>query len=102
MKTPEAELKEKVKKLLDLLKPQLWYWMPVPTGFGIRGIPDFVGCWYGHFFAIETKAPRGKTTKWQEAIHQLIRVAGGSVCVARDIEDVKKFLVEVRNGKLIG
>jgi hypothetical protein len=96
MRTPEADLKDKVKKMLSLLAPQMWFWMPVPMGFGIKGIPDFVGCWKGHFFSIETKAPRGKATKWQERIHQLILVAGGSVCVAYSTEDVSAFLRKIQ------
>lgn len=100
MKTPEADLKDKVKKLLSLLVPQLWFWMPVPTGFGVRGIPDFVGVWKGHFFAIETKSPRQKPNPWQARIHKLILAAGGSVCVAYTMEDIGAFLRKIQDVRL--
>ena len=87
MKTPESQLKEQVKKYL-LNTPRLWFWMPVPNGFGIAGIPDFVGCWEGKFFAIETKAPKGKETSWQRLIREKIIAAGGLAVVAYKMEDL--------------
>ena len=51
MSTPEGTVKYKIKEYLKSLAPALWYFMPVPTGYGVRGIPDFVGCYKGRFFA---------------------------------------------------
>ncbi|MDE2097891.1 MAG: hypothetical protein KGL39_11630 [Patescibacteria group bacterium] len=87
MKTPEADLKDKVKKFLSSI-PEVWFFMPVPMGYGVRGIPDFVGCWKGKFFAIETKAIRGKESPWQKKIREKILEAGGIAFVAWEIEDV--------------
>lgn len=42
-----------------------WYYTPMNNGMGVGGIPDFVGCYKGHFFAIEAKAPSGKPTERQ-------------------------------------
>ena len=94
MKTPEGQLKEEVKKLLSGM-PNLFFWMPVPTGYGTRGIPDFVGCYYGIFFGIETKAPNGKETPWQRIVREKITNAGGFSIVTHDIEAVRALLRKI-------
>lgn len=91
MRTPEADLKDKVKKYLSNI-PECWFYMPVPMGYGIRGIPDFVGCFQGLFFGIETKAPKGKETPWQALVREKIFGAGGNSIVAYDLEEVKAFI----------
>ena len=85
--TPEGKLKAQVKELLTSI-PSVWYFMPVPTGFGVRGIPDFLGCWQGRFFAIETKAPGKKETPWQTRVRLQILAAGGLAIVTDKFEDV--------------
>ena len=94
MKTPEGQVKEKVKTLLSGI-PNLFFWMPVPTGYGTRGIPDFVGCYYGFFFGIETKATGGKQTPWQKDIEKKIKAAMGFYVVAYNEEDVRALLREI-------
>ena len=65
--TPEGVVKAQVKKILDAYKsPLVYYFMPTTGGYGRSGIPDFVGCVYGNFFAIECKAGKGKTTALQD------------------------------------
>jgi len=52
----EADVKKLVKKKLIEYKDRgLWYFMPPANGYGRAGIPDFVGCYKGNMFAIETK-----------------------------------------------
>lgn len=58
--TPEGRLKAAVKK--ELKRRGVWYFMPMQNGMGVVGIPDFICCAQGWFFAIETKAP-GKLTQ---------------------------------------
>lgn len=53
--TPEGRVKAAVRKVLDTYG--VWYYMPVQTGWGTAGIPDFVCCDRGLFLSIETKAP---------------------------------------------
>lgn len=66
--TPEGKVKKNVKELLNSFgcipasqaalatkAHHGWYFMPVPTGTGVAGIPDFIGHFMGHFFAVETK-----------------------------------------------
>jgi hypothetical protein len=101
--TPEGRLKQQVKKLLEehgfwragSARPvdvHGWFYMPVSNGMGTHGIPDFVCCWDGQFFGIETKAPGGKATPNQEMRHDEIRAAKGWVLVADNIESVREFL----------
>lgn len=92
MSTPEGAVKFKIKEYLKTLAPGLWFFMPVMTGYGIRGIPDFVGCYRGRFFAIEAKRKDGKPKPWQDLIMDLIRKAGGLVLVADNVETVRAAL----------
>lgn len=64
MKTEEGVLKDKVRAYLKARGA--WYNMPVPSGYG-RPTLDFIGCYKGRFFAVETKAPGKKLTPRQEA-----------------------------------
>ena len=59
----EADVKKEVKRILESLGA--WYFCPVPTGYGVQGIPDFIVCHYGLFIAIETKYGKNKCSKWQ-------------------------------------
>ena len=97
--TPEGKVKKAVKALLDSLKPDLWYFMPVPFGYGVSGIPDFVGVYHGRFFGIETKrAGEGKARARQELIARMIREAGGTVWLENDasLERTRLELAELK------
>ena len=87
--TPEGIVKRDIKAHLSGID-SCWFFMPVPTGFGVRGIPDFVGCYRGRFFAIEAKRPAGgKLTPWQEKIATAIQRAGGLWFLATSVEDIR-------------
>jgi hypothetical protein len=75
MTTPEGKVKKAVKRILDPLKPRVWYDMPVPGGWG-KSTLDFVGSAYGHPFAIEAKALGGKATPRQHATIRALEAAG--------------------------
>lgn len=77
--TPEGKVKKKVS---DLLKgtPGVYYWMPVPGGFGESTL-DYIGCHNGRFFAVETKKPGAKPTPRQLQIIASIQRAGGKTFV---------------------
>ncbi len=75
MATPEGKIKDKVKKILKTYE-NLYYEMPVPSGYGKSGL-DFTGCFHGRFFAIETKAPGKTLTALQrQAMHSIVRAGG--------------------------
>lgn len=56
MATPEGKVKDRVKRILQQHKPQLYAHWPVQTGFGAPTL-DCTGAIFGRAFAIETKAP---------------------------------------------
>lgn len=76
--TPEGRVKANVKKILDKYKKQVWYFMPVSGGMGQHGIPDFICCVSGMFFAIECKATQDLIpTALQSMQLTMIRNVGG-------------------------
>lgn len=76
--TPEGKVKRAVSKILTEFG--CYYDMPVPGGFG--GVTlDYVGCHYGYFFAIETKAPGKKPTERQKMTINMMQRAGAQVFV---------------------
>lgn len=61
----EADVKKEVKKVLASYGPKVWWFMPVPTGFGVQGVPDFICSVCGRFVAIETKFGSNGLTPYQ-------------------------------------
>lgn len=90
--TPEGKVKAAVKKYLH--ERGVWYCMPMGTGFGSSGVPDFLCCQGGQFIAIETKAPgkRRNTTVLQDRQLAAIGEAGGRAVVIDDVEQLKAIL----------
>ena len=81
--TPEAKVKAKVKAALKGLRDKgypVYYHMPVQNGMGAPTL-DFIGCFGGNFFAIETKAPGKKPTERQLDTIADIQKAGGHAFV---------------------
>lgn len=86
----EAKLKQEVKAYLDALGA---YWfMPVQTGYGVKGTPDFLCCLKGRFVAIETKTKGRKPNPWQERAIKQINDAGGLAFWADSLEYAKELL----------
>ena len=80
--TPEAKVKKQIRKILDTTR--CYYAMPIGTGFGNSGVPDFLVCHEGTFIGIEAKAGKGKTTALQEDNLKRIREAGGKAVVVNE------------------
>jgi pantoate kinase len=78
-KTPEAKVKDKIKKILK--DNNVYFAMPIGTGYGSSGVPDFLCCVNGHFLAIEAKAGKGTTTALQEKNLREIKQCGGTAAV---------------------
>jgi len=92
MSTPESKVKTKVRA--ELLRRSIYHFMPATGGYGRSGVPDIVGCYRGHFFAIETKAGNNKPTALQERELKQIRDAGGIAFVINEtnVDDLKAWL----------
>ena len=97
--TPEALVKKRIRKILDTTR--VYYAMPIGTGYGNSGVPDFLCCVDGHFLAIEAKAGKGKTTALQDAHIAKIKECGGTAMVINEdnvdaLPDVITFLKGVQ------
>lgn len=96
--TPEAKVKKRVKEVLEgmyVAGIKIYYFMPPANGYGRAGIPDFVGIIDGRFFAIETKAGKGKTTALQDRELCRIREAGGIALVVNEenLDSIRAYLM---------
>lgn len=89
--TPEGKVKKKVSDFLKSISG-LYYFMPVPSGYGESTV-DYIGCYRGLFFAIETKAPGKHPTNRQKQIISAIERAGGAVFVIDgDIQELEQWI----------
>ena len=90
--TPEAKVKAKIRAWLQARG--IWFCMPMGTGYGTSGVPDFVCCAGGRFLAIEAKAPgkRGNTTVLQDQQIDAIKTAGGVAVVVDDVSQLEGLL----------
>ena len=73
--TPEGKVKDKIKKILK--HHNIYYAMPMGTGYGNSGVPDFLCCLNGKFLAVEAKANGGLVTALQQKNLGDIQGAGG-------------------------
>lgn len=80
--TPEGKVKDKIKKILK--SHNIYYAMPMGTGYGNAGVPDFLCCFNGKFLAIEAKANGGQTTALQDKNLNDIEASGGLAWVISD------------------
>jgi Holliday junction resolvase len=91
-KTPEGEIKDQVRKVLDEMKA--YYFFPAANGYGRTGIPDVIACIGGHFVGIECKAGSKQPTALQQRELDNIEKAGGTGILvnADNIEYLKNLL----------
>jgi hypothetical protein len=80
--TPEGKVKDKIKKILKA--HGAYFAMPMGTGFGNAGVPDFLVCLGGEFLGIEAKAGKGTTTALQKKNLAEIEAAGGRALVINE------------------
>jgi hypothetical protein len=80
--TPESLVKAKIKAILKA--HDIYYAMPIGTGFGNSGVPDFLCCINGHFVAIEAKAGKGQATGLQLKNLAAIQKCGGHPMIIRE------------------
>lgn len=93
---PEGKLKARIKAYLQGEGAVIWAIHGGGDPFQEAGIPDLIGCWRGHFLALEIKLPgRERTaTPLQVRNLQLIERAGGIAGIVTSIDDVKDLLAK--------
>jgi hypothetical protein len=79
---PEALVKKKIRAILDEF--EAYYAMPIGTGYGNSGVPDFLVCCNGRFIGIEAKAGSNKPTALQQHNIERIFDAGGYALVINE------------------
>lgn len=80
----EADVKKAVKKVLGKYGEDIWYFMPPANGYGRSGIPDFLGCYKGYTFAIETKFGGNMPTNNQVREMNNLKYNGAQVWLIND------------------
>jgi len=97
--TPEAKVKAKIKAILKA--HNIYYAMPIGTGYGSSGVPDFLCCMNGYFVAIEAKAGKGTTTALQDKNLKQITESGGVALVINEtnLADIEIHIKMAKNLK---
>jgi hypothetical protein len=70
--------------------------MPIGTGYGNSGVPDFLCCVNGKFVAIEAKAGKGLATALQIKNLDQVHKAGGYACIINEtnLDYLKNVIAE--------
>ena len=95
--TPEGKVKDKIKKILK--EHALYYVMPMGTGYGNAGVPDFLCCLNGRFLAVEAKAEGGKVSALQHKNLSDIESGGGEAWVVSptNLDEFAQWVKEERH-----
>ena len=94
-KTPEGEIKDQVRKVLDEMGA--YYFFPAANGYGRTGIPDVIACVGGHFVGIECKAGSKQPTALQQReLDNIEEAEGTGILVNADNIDILKDILENR------
>ena len=91
--TPEAKVKANIKEVLKM--ERVYYAMPIGTGWGNSGVPDFLCCVNGRFLGIEAKANGNKPTELQKKNLMDIELSGGYTAVINENASDLQYLVEL-------
>ena len=95
--TPESKVKQAIKKVLA--KHGVYYVMPIGSGYGNAGVPDFICNVNGKFLAIEAKAGRGQCTALQEKNLKQINEGGGvGIVIREDSIDYREGTIKLMRG----
>jgi len=93
--TPEGKVKREVREILRSYGKKVFWFMPVTTGMGVRGVPDFICCINGRYLGIETKANGNRTTLLQDIRRDEIKEAGGYwLLINEDNLEAVSFMVD--------
>ena len=81
--TPEGKVKDRIKKILKA--HNIYYAMPMGTGYGNAGVPDFLCCVKGMFVGVEAKADKGQPTALQLKNMSAIEASGGHAWLVNEL-----------------
>lgn len=86
------KVKKRIRKILE--ESKTYFAMPIGTGYGNSGVPDFLVCHKGRFIGIEAKANGGQATALQLMNLQKIRDAGGTSLIVNEhnLDELKELL----------
>lgn len=86
------KIKKRIRKILE--ESKTYFAMPIGTGYGNSGVPDFLVCHKGRFIGIEAKANGGQATALQLMNLQKIRDAGGTSLIVNEhnLDELKELL----------
>lgn len=77
---------------------RFWYAKISGSPYGRAGLPDYVVVFNGCAGALELKGDGGKTSPAQEHELQKLAAAGAVTAIARTMEDVEQFVIQVGRG----
>ena len=81
--------------LRKTLKEGIWF--KIPQGkYSMLGISDILGCFHGHFVALEVKRPGKKLTKLQSWFQKTVEENGGTAATVCSVEETKEVIFNVR------
>lgn len=87
---PEARITRKIR--LALMGRGFFVFKIHGSEMMMAGLPDLIACRQGHFYGIEVKTPRGRVSERQRYVHKQIKASGGTVIVARSVEEALEQL----------
>ena len=87
-KKPEWYVKQAVKEVLSSYGCNMF--MPVQAGYGAAAL-DFICCYKGNYFSIETKAGKKTYTIRQRGIADNIEAAGGKVFLINEVTGTEEL-----------
>lgn len=81
----ERDIVAGIKKYLQSLGSDVFFWKEHGGPYGTSGVPDIIICYKGRFIGMECKLPGGRLTELQKRAIDKINRAGG---IARRVESV--------------
>jgi len=106
--TPEGRVKKHIKKWMNRIFPKAFGFMPVQTGYGSNGIPDYIYCvpvkitrqmvgqTVGLFVGIEAKTAKGVQSDLQKIAQVEIEGASGYYLMPMGSDDIEDKLGVLR------
>ena len=88
----ERDIVSSIKKSLQSIGPDVFFWKEHCGPYGTSGIPDIICCYRGVFLGLECKRPSGQLTELQKRTISKIKEAGGIAARVESVADVRLVL----------